>query len=672
MRTAFIVRPFRPRTIRNAAGDEVTIDFKKVHDELIAPALAAVGLQGGTTERIARAGNIRKDMFRLLVTTDLVIADISVHNANVFYELGVRHAARAARTFLLRCDAERVPFDLQTDRYLEYPAADPAAALPALIEGLRATLDSDDADSPVLQLLPALPPTDWARLLSVPADFREEVRRAEKEGRRGDLRLLSSEALRLPWAMEGLRTVGTAQFDLGDHDGARTTWEAVRRYDPDDVEANTRLATSYQRLGDLARSDEAVQRVIDHPEVRGPELAEALALRASNEKTRWINAWKEKPEGDERRLEALRSFRLRRAYEDYEQGFAEDRNHYYSGFNALALLRVWLELAAAYPDAWLDAFPDEGEAERERGRMEKEAARIAAAVELALETAERRAEFERTPDPWLKITLADFAFVTSTRPGMVAQRYREGLEAAGEFAVSVVRRQIDMYRGLGVLAANTAAVAEVLDEVEKPRAAAGGGPGRVIVFTGHRVDAPGRGAPRFPPAAEGKAREMIRAAVQAEVAAAAGRPVLGIAGAASGGDILFHEVCGELGVETQLFLVVSRDDYVRASVADGGREWVDRFNALFASRPYRFLGNSDHALELPRWLRPWKDYTVWNRSNLWMLHNALAYGPEKVALVALWNGRGGDGPGGTRDMVAAAEERGVKTWVLDAAQLLQA
>jgi hypothetical protein len=668
---AFIVRPFGSRKVLDRNGKELEIDFDRVDADLIGKALMAVGLQGGTTQLIAQAGNIREDMFELLVTADLVVADISIHNANVFYELGVRHATRSARTFLLRCDAQEVPFDLRTDRYLEYPADDPGSVLDVLVAGLKATLDSEEADSPVLKLLPALRPTDWARLLTVPADFREEVRRAEKEGRRGDLRLLSYEAQRLPWAMEGLRAAGAAQFDLGDHDGARTTWEAVRRYDPEDVEANTRLATSYQKLGDLTRSDEAVQRVIDNPEVHGPELAEALALRGSNEKTRWIAAWTARAEGNERRLEALRSPLLKRAFEDYERGFAEDRNHFYSGLNALALLKVWLELAGAHPDAWAAPFPDDEEAARELKRMQKEADRIGAAVGLALETHERRAEFERKPNPWLSITAGDLAFVTASRPAAVAQRYREGLAAAGEFAVSVVRRQMDMYRGLGVLAANTAAVAEVLAEREKPRAAAAAEPGRVIVFTGHRVDAPGRAEPRFPPAAEGGAREMIRAVVQAEMAAADGKPVIGIAGAASGGDILFHEVCAELGVETQLFLVVSRDDYVRESVADGGPGWVDRFNALFASHSYRFLGNSDHALELPKWLRPWKDYSVWSRSNLWMLHNALAYGSPKVALVALWNRRDGDGPGGTRDMVAAAEERAVKTVVIDTNELLR-
>jgi hypothetical protein len=333
------------------------------------------------------------------------------------------------------------------------------------------------------------------------------------------------------------------------------------------------------------------------------------------------------------------------------------------------MLTVWIELAQAYPAVWNERFENRGEAAQALKTLKREAQRIGAALELALASQERREAFERKPDPWFKITVADLSCLTGNRPALVVQRYREGLAAAGKLAVSSVRRQIEMYHGLGVLAPTTAAVLPLLDELQAPPAGVAAAPVHVIVFTGHRMDAPGRAEPRFPPAAEAKARAMIRGAVEAE-AAAAGRAVIGIAGAASGGDILFHEVCAELGVETQLFLVVSREDYVRESVADGGAAWVDRFNALFAARPYRFLGNSDTALELPKWLRPWKEYDIWNRSNLWMLHNALAYGPE-VTLIALWNGKGGDGPGGTRDMVESAKAHAVKTLGLDAGELLR-
>src|SRR5579864_8578498 len=108
---AFIIRPF---------GTKQGIDFDQVARTLIGPALTALGLSGRDTIEILEQGNIRVDMFRRLLTADLVVADLSIHNANVFYELGIRHALRDHGTFVLRCDVDKFPFDLQTDRYFTY------------------------------------------------------------------------------------------------------------------------------------------------------------------------------------------------------------------------------------------------------------------------------------------------------------------------------------------------------------------------------------------------------------------------------------------------------------------------------------------------------------------------------------------------------------------------
>ena len=64
--------------------------------QLITPALIALDIQGGTTEPFLHAGNIRTDMFQQLLVAD------AIHNANAFYELGIRHALQPKRTFLLR------------------------------------------------------------------------------------------------------------------------------------------------------------------------------------------------------------------------------------------------------------------------------------------------------------------------------------------------------------------------------------------------------------------------------------------------------------------------------------------------------------------------------------------------------------------------------------------
>src|SRR5680860_169883 len=146
---AFIVRPF---------GIKNEIDFDGVHEKLIVPALEKAGIKGYTTGIIVETGNIRQDMFQLLLTSDLVIADISVHNANVFYELGIRHALRSGKTLLIRCQKDEVPFDLKTDRYLSYDQDDPASDIDVLCESLKKTINSARDDSPVFLMLHKIKP----------------------------------------------------------------------------------------------------------------------------------------------------------------------------------------------------------------------------------------------------------------------------------------------------------------------------------------------------------------------------------------------------------------------------------------------------------------------------------------------------------------------------------
>ena len=233
---AFIIRPFGVKPDRKGN----LIDFDAVERDLVDPVLRQLEFDGNTTQDIAKAGNIREDMFRLLVTADLAIVDISIHNANVFYELGIRHALRDKRTFLLRCRADDPVFDLQGERYLVYERENPAGAVAALAEAIRQTRDADSKDSPVFMLLPQLRVQPRSAFLPLPADFSEDVDRARTAGFAGDLELLGEEACGFEWESEGLRAVGRAQFDLKADAGGRITWEALRRIEGDDLEADLR------------------------------------------------------------------------------------------------------------------------------------------------------------------------------------------------------------------------------------------------------------------------------------------------------------------------------------------------------------------------------------------------------------------------------------------------
>jgi hypothetical protein len=234
MQQAFIIRAFK--TKKDSAGKEV--DFERIHRELIAPAIEAADLGGGTTGKIIDAGNIREDMFGLILEADLVVCDITVHNANVFYELGIRHALRKKGTVLIKGApvADATPFDILTDRYLEYSVDEPGKKLDELVGVIRATLTSPrETDSPIFKMLPTLPELDPAAVQVVPTDFTEEVARAKAAKAAGWLRLLASEVTGQRFQWPALRAIGKAQWQLADYVGARRTWLRVREAVPDDL-----------------------------------------------------------------------------------------------------------------------------------------------------------------------------------------------------------------------------------------------------------------------------------------------------------------------------------------------------------------------------------------------------------------------------------------------------
>jgi hypothetical protein len=662
---AFIIRPF---------GIKSEIDFDTVEEKLIGPALDALGVTGRTTGEIIGQGNIRVDMFQMLLTADLVVADLSIHNANVFYELGVRHSLRDRHTFLLRCNVDKYPFDLQTDRYFTYSKDAVADSVEPLVAALRATIDEGKTNSPVFASLPNMKEQDPSRFMAVPLGFTEEVERASAERHCGDLGLLASEAKGFYWETEGLRAVGRAQYVAKDFKGAKNTWESVRRTNREyDLEANLLLGTIYERLGKITESTQALERALSNKEISRDKKAEAFALQGRNNKALWRRDWEGIADPTARQAAALKSGLLLDSFESYERAFEEDLNHAYSGLNALAMLRVMIELANAQPGVWAGRFKTRKRAEDELAEFVEHAAQLAAAVEVAHNAKVHQLERENRKDTWVEIGLADLRLLTSDNPEWAANGYRDALDDASEQSSESVRQQLAMYQKLGVFTANLEEVIKYtglpepdVDEKERKR---------VLIFTGHMIDAPDRAKPRFPGGKEDVARRKIREAVEAEMKLGGGVSY-GVAGGACGGDIIFHEVCAELGIPTHLYLAVPTGLYVNASVRKGGPDWVQRFRDLYTRLSNQGLVRVLNQMEeepkdqkeyLPSWLRSKKDYNIWQRVNLWMLHNALtAGGDDCVTLIALWDCEPtGDGPGGTSDLVQKVEKRGAKAIVIN-------
>ena len=181
-----------------------------------------------------------------------------------------------------------------------------------------------------------------------------------------------------------------------------------------------------------------------------------------------------------------------------------------------------------------------------------------------------------------------------------------------------------------------------------------------LVFTGHMIDLPGRSRPRFPPELADAAGAEIERRILRHTIGMNQASVKGFASLARGGDILFHEICRKLGFTTEIMLPFAPDRFLKTSVegAEGGC-WPQRFQKLWRDTP----PSRRHVLGLPQ---ASDAYAICNGR---VLERACQYGA--VQLIALWDGGGGDGPGGTADLVARAKRySGREPVIIDPKDLL--
>lgn len=151
----FVVMPFgdeRADPEKHLLWTELYAHLKQVVED--------TGLSCVRADEVRRPGNIIRDIIRHLAGADIVIAEMTDRNPNVFYELGVRHAL-SSRTILLTQRTEDVPFDLRPYRHIVYRftprgAAELATQLKAHIaEVLK---EPPELDSPVREYLTTVSP----------------------------------------------------------------------------------------------------------------------------------------------------------------------------------------------------------------------------------------------------------------------------------------------------------------------------------------------------------------------------------------------------------------------------------------------------------------------------------------------------------------------------------
>jgi hypothetical protein len=183
-------------------------------------------------------------------------------------------------------------------------------------------------------------------------------------------------------------------------------------------------------------------------------------------------------------------------------------------------------------------------------------------------------------------------------------------------------------------------------------------PNNVVLFSGHMIDAPGRETPRFPPDKESVAAARIAATLED---IGVGRGDLGICGGACGGDLLFAEACLAKGMRLEIYLPFDEAEFLASSVDFAGGNWHDRYLAAKAKATVHVA--PDELGPLGEGENPYE------RNNQWMLKSAARFGRGKMSFICLWNGEGGDGPGGTKHLMDEARDKTSRVYWLDTRKL---
>ncbi len=649
---AFIAMPFG--TKRGPDGQD--IDFNRVYAEYLVPALEAAGLTVFRADREQRAGDIRTDMFQELLMADLVVADLTMDNPNVWYELGVRHALRARGVVLVCGGRVTTAFDLYTDRKLPYGikdgVPDPAtleADRRALTEMVKATMESWHGRkvSPVYDLMPNLREPDWQSLrIGDVREFWEQhdaweqrIDLARKAGRVGDVLVLADEAPVAAFRAQGWIKAGEALRKAERFDFALEQLDKGLGIDPINLKALREKGICLQRLGLANTPGHSSERAREHYGnvlETYPSDPETWALLGRVDKDAWISAWRQASSEEMRTEAAYEDALLRAAIESYAKAYRANVGHYFSGINALTLMHLYLHLTGDQ-------------------RYAAEMATMAGAIRFAAQCESNSAQAY-----WALSTLGDLEVLVGT-PDTVKAAYKEAIaKNEGDwFALNSTRAQLQVLKDLGfrpeTTEAGLATFDRALQKFGKPEDR--WQPIKVVLFSGHMIDAPDRATPRFPAEKESLAAKKIGEALDQ---LGLSNQDVALCQAAAGGDLLFLEACRQRGVRSQLLLPFAEPEFIERSIMSSkdGSAWRDRFYAIKSSAHTSIRIMPEELGSLPKNVNPYE------RCNLWLLFTALSYGIDKLNFVCLWNGGGGDGPGGTAQMYNEAKRRtGRVSWI---------
>lgn len=648
---AFVVMPFG----KKKGADGQPYDFNEIYRVLIKPALIEAGFDPFRADEETASGDILTDMFQELLLADLVISDLSIDNANAFYELGIRHALRKRGAVHIQAGRAYMPFDIFNVRTLQYHITpegvpDPAfiradiTAISRLVKDTWAS-DRDAIHSPIYNLLSGLKEPDRKSLHTPLArgfwreynEWKEKVTLAQRQKHIGDILLLTEEIRNPLIREEAISEVGRALANLGRNELALVQYRKGLEVNSSSLEFRREEAFHLNRIG---RVDEAIVKIESLLE-EFPNDSKSITYLGRIYKEMWTASWKNIREPGKRMKQAFKSYHwLIKSMDIYMKGFQMDLNDYYPGINAFTLSTIVVHLA--------DRFDSKTAPNPEIARIRAMLPNLYSALHFGLGS--RIDLDDEKTDYWTLVSLAELKLLMADDVVEVERAYRKAITASRRnlFYLNSSLEQLKILQAMGLrprfVNTGIALMEEEIDRVSSgernvlpplrklPKKSKGG---RSFLFAGYMVDFPEKEKKTFPAEKESEIRSEIRRKLERYKPGPNDRAFL--AGLSAGSEIIFAEVCVEMGLPVKAYLSLSEAAYVREFVSPCGEAWVDRFYKI-SNHP---LVDEIYQVESVGPPRPGDD--PYERNNRWALYSALGRaGMGNVRLIVVWNETGGD------------------------------
>ncbi|OQY33595.1 MAG: hypothetical protein B6I38_03410 [Anaerolineaceae bacterium 4572_5.1] len=635
---AFVVMPFGQKP----GFEGQIIDFNAIYHDLIKPSLEDAGFEPFRADEETVSGDILTDMFQELLLADLVICDMSIDNANVFYEVGVRHAMRKRGVVHIQSGRAYMPFDIFNVRTIPYHTGDDGKPDPEHLEKdiqnisrvCRDTWASDQEaiHSPIFNLLTGLTEPDRQSLRTPLAtgfwreynEWKERVTVAQRQKRLGDIMLLTEEISNPLIKEEAIREAGRALRGMGRYALALQQYRQGLELNSSNMEFRRQEAYHLNRLGKV---DEAIVK-LENMLQDNPSDTEAISYLGRIYKDTWTETWENIEDKEKRFQEAFdASHWLIKSIQTYLKGFYYDLNEYYPGINALTLAIILDHLAERYDEG------DDLDVQEIRDILPN----LKGALELTLENLAQ----DDASDYWTLASLAELRIMVAEDPKEAKRAYKKALTSARKNTF-YLQSSIDQLQILNLLDLRPefvdAGVQVLKDEIRRIRKEEPEEdeleeketePGRVYLFTGHKIDT--QNEKRFLPEMEEEVRKRINKALDKYQAGE--NDLAFTSGAACGGDIIFIEACLNRGMTVEVHLPLSEPQYIKENISLAGDQWVERFYTL------RNNANVSILFQIDQLGSPKEGDDPYLRNNRWALYSSLLHGIDRVRLIALWDGK---------------------------------